>query len=341
LIPAADAARDLNNCPTEVTSVYSETATPLSLVWSDEYKSQPSKIVNFKLSPNSEAQQWLWRGSSALPLVVYDPSHKGEITSATQLFGSWAFGGKDAKPLSSKVEWKNGYEALATLDTDKNGELEGKELTDLGLWFDENRDAVSQRGEVKILSQVGVKKIFVTGYETIQEGYYASDGYQRVKDNVLGIGPSLDWIEKSHDTNTSNSLSLLPPGDTKGGTKTSTPSTFAGVWGWSLDLPALGSGVLLLDEIDGNIEGATVTSAKMGGAGRISEAVQFQEFTASMESNSKELSFQFPTAEGATVSNKARLSEDGEKLIGKSIVSNSIESSQGWYEYSWIAQRIK
>jgi hypothetical protein len=341
LVPAADAARETRNCPTRVVSIQSEIATPLSLVWSDDYKSQPSTIVNFKLAPDSDAKQWLWRGSSALPLLVFDPEHKGEISSATQLFGSWAFGGKEAKPLSTKVAWNNGYEALATLDADKNGELEGKELTDLGLWFDENRDAVSQPGEVKRLSQVGVKKIFVTGYKTTLEGYYASNGYQRLRDNVLEVGATLDWIEKSHNSSTDNALSLTPTADSKADTKRSSASTFAGVWGWNLDLPAVGSGVLLLDEIDGNIEGATVTSGKMGGAGRVTESVEFQEFAASIESSSKELSFQFPTADGATISNKARLSDNGEELLGKTIVSNSNRSAQGWYEYSWVAQRIK
>lgn len=341
LIPAADAAREIRNCPTEVVSIQSEIATPLSLIWSDEYKNQPSTVVNFKLAPNSEAKQWLWRGSSALPLLVYDPEHKGEITSATQLFGSWAFGGKEAKPLTSKVEWKNGYEALATLDSNKDGELEGEELSKLALWFDENRDAVSQPGEVKKLSQVGVKKLFVTGYTTTPEGYYAENGYQRVKSNILEVGATLDWVEKSHQDSTSQSLSLSPSEATKAEVRASSSSSFAGVWGWNLSLPALGSGLLLLDEIDGSIEGATITSANMGGVGRISESVEFQEFSADLESRSKELTFQFPTADGATVSNTARLSADGQELLGKTIVSNSHRSAQGSYEYSWVAKRIE
>jgi hypothetical protein len=341
LVPAADAARDLRNCPTNVTSITSEIATPLSLVWSEEYKTLPSTIVNFKLAPDSGATQWLWRGSSALPLVVYDPLHKGEITSATQLFGSWAFGGKEATPLTSRVQWRNGFEALATLDLDRNGELADKELSELGLWFDENRDAISQPGEVKKLSQVGVKKIFLEGYASTKEGFYASNGYQRVKNNVLDIGASLDWIEKSHDKIASDDLSLTPDKSSQTNSKDEVAKNFAGIWGWNLDLPAVGNGLLLLEDVAGSIEGATITATKLGETGRVAESVEFQEFVASSESTLSELSFQFPSPDGATITNKARLSDNGQEMIGKTIVSNSSRSSQGWYEYSWSARRLK
>ena len=55
---------------------------------------------------------------------------RGQITSALQLFGNvtfWTF-------------WKNGYEALAALDDNGDGELGGPELRHLALWHDANRN---------------------------------------------------------------------------------------------------------------------------------------------------------------------------------------------------------
>ena len=40
--------------------------------------------------------------------------------------------------------------SLALLDTNHDGKLSGKELDALALWFDKNRDGVSQPGEVKL-----------------------------------------------------------------------------------------------------------------------------------------------------------------------------------------------
>jgi hypothetical protein len=52
--------------------------------------------------------------------------------------------------------WENGYQALAALDDDADGELAGDELRDLAIWHDRNSNGTSDRGEVRPLSTHGI-----------------------------------------------------------------------------------------------------------------------------------------------------------------------------------------
>src|SRR5262249_10221570 len=143
-------------------------------------------ITSFPLQPGKTGRSYLWKASAKAPLLVYDPSHEGKITSAFQLFGDWTFGGKKVASLDMSsvpsVKWENGYEALQTLDREHDGVLSGAELEPLALWFDTNRDGVSQPGEVKTLAQAGVTKIFVTPdrKDELTGAVHASTGYERV-----------------------------------------------------------------------------------------------------------------------------------------------------------------
>jgi hypothetical protein len=127
------------------------------------------------------------------------------ITSAFQLFGEWTFGGKRIASLDSQpptpdsVKWRDGYHALQTLDHDRNGVLQGDELTPLGLWFDANRDGISQSGEVRSVSTSGVTKLFVTPdrIDELSRSVHASIGYERIVDGRPEIGPSVDWYGKA------------------------------------------------------------------------------------------------------------------------------------------------
>lgn len=66
--------------------------------------------------------------------------------------------------------FKNGYEALKTLDADNDGKISGRELEGLSIWTDLNGDARPQDGEVKSVQSHGVTEIslrhknFVSAY---------------------------------------------------------------------------------------------------------------------------------------------------------------------------------
>ena len=122
-------------------------------------------VVSFSIDARQPDAFSLWKASEKAPLLVYDPTHSGNVASAKQLFGTYTFGGKTTKVAdyqsdAVRTPWGNGYEALALLDSNRDGKLSGKELKDLALWFDQNRDGVSQPGEVKSLSALGVTALY-------------------------------------------------------------------------------------------------------------------------------------------------------------------------------------
>jgi tetratricopeptide (TPR) repeat protein len=87
-------------------------------------------------------RRWTWIKANAAWLVI-DKQNSGKVHSALQMFGNvtfWMF-------------WQHGYEPLAALDDNGDGELRGAELAGLCLWHDANQNGVSDSGEVKPLAE--------------------------------------------------------------------------------------------------------------------------------------------------------------------------------------------
>jgi tetratricopeptide (TPR) repeat protein len=139
--------------------------------------------VTFDLDGSGLPRQWGWITPKAAWLV-YDREGTGRITSGLQLIGGVTFW----------VFWSNGYEALAALDDNGDGELHGAELTGLALWHDANSNGLSEPGEVKPLSHWNITALSCR-YET-----HAT----RIPFSPLGVTfndgstrPSYDWIARS------------------------------------------------------------------------------------------------------------------------------------------------
>ena len=101
--------------------------------------------VRFDADGSGERKPWSWLSRDAAWLV-YDQKQTGRVTSALQLFGNvtfWLF-------------WENGYQALATLDDNADGQLTGAELRHLALWRDANANGISEAGEVTPVSAAGI-----------------------------------------------------------------------------------------------------------------------------------------------------------------------------------------
>ena len=101
--------------------------------------------VAFDADGTGLQKRWTWINADAAWLV-HDPKQSGKITSALQMFGNvtfWMF-------------WDTGYEALAALDDNRDGQLSGKELAGLALWHDANGNGISDSGEVKPLAEYGI-----------------------------------------------------------------------------------------------------------------------------------------------------------------------------------------
>lgn len=101
--------------------------------------------VAFDADGSGRKERWTWiKGNAAW--LVHDPKRTGKIDSALQWFGGvtfWLF-------------WETGYDAMAALDDNRDGELRGAELDGLALWHDANGNGVCDPGEVRSLSEYGI-----------------------------------------------------------------------------------------------------------------------------------------------------------------------------------------
>jgi hypothetical protein len=181
--------------------------SPLSLVFDESSPLDADMtVVDFSINLNKPGSFSLWKGSDKAPLLVYDPQSTGNVATAAKLFGNFTFGGRTSDISQVKLDshidrplWSNGYEALGLLDSDHDGRIAGAELEPLSLWFDKNRNAQSEAGEVKSLKSVGITALY---YQN-PVGQSGSDdigldiGYERIVDGRVVQGRSIDWYGDS------------------------------------------------------------------------------------------------------------------------------------------------
>jgi hypothetical protein len=86
--------------------------------------------------------------------------------------------------------WRNGYEALAALDDDRNGWLEGAELKGIRVWRDVNSDGSCQPGEVASLASYDIAALAVDSTDNVL-GVPANARGVRRRDGTFR--PSYDW----------------------------------------------------------------------------------------------------------------------------------------------------
>lgn len=135
--------------------------------------------VQFDLDGRAAPKRWQWITPDAAWLV-HDPAARGAITSGRQLVGAVTFW----------VFWSNGYEALAALDNDGDGELLGQELHGLALWRDANTNGISEPGEVRPLRDWNIVALACHG-ETVAPHLMANPRGLRLADGRTR--PTYDW----------------------------------------------------------------------------------------------------------------------------------------------------
>lgn len=140
----------------------------------------PDTIVPFDLDATGLGKRWPWV-QPVTAFLVWDANGDGIVPNGEALIGSvtwWIF-------------WNNGYEVLQALDNDKDGWLQGAELAGFGVWQDGNANGVSDPGEVRPLSAVGVTgvAVSVTGYV---DGMPANPQGLRLEDGR--VLPTYDWF---------------------------------------------------------------------------------------------------------------------------------------------------
>jgi hypothetical protein len=176
--------------------------SPISLLIENDAGVNDSTIVRFPLDNGlCENCVFEWKASKKAPLLVYDPEKTGKITSASQLFGNWTFGGKHLASnvsLPDKFEsskWSNGYEALGTLDSNHDSVISGVELKSVRLWKDENQNGVSEIGEVVDLSEFEIKELYYKNpIKDVETGnVFLNKGFGRNIKGNFSYGKSVDW----------------------------------------------------------------------------------------------------------------------------------------------------
>jgi hypothetical protein len=327
-------------------------ASPVSLLWTDDV--EIDRVVSyskFPLSPSTAGKTMLWRGSSLTPLLVYDPAGKGIIESSQQLFGNHTFGKK----------WKDGYEALASLDTEKkDGWLEGKELDSIALWFDHNRDGVSQSSEIKSLKEVGITAIGVRSdrRDAKTKSVFASKGFKRTVDGKEYVGRSVDWFGAPVEGEPKREVSDFEVPIMKGlsdyvvaDAKTfDITSSMHGVWKWEVTddkklLPEQRPGGMFAITQEGNkLRGMSLSSAVyLPNAYSIDERVDSKRLIGVVSSAQPgEAKFEFVVGVSAGVEAKstAKLSADGMKLIGETTERLELDGKLQDVTYHWEASRL-
>lgn len=357
--------------------------TPVSLLWKNGYDiDSRTSFVKFPLEMNQPNKYWTWKASENAPLVVYDPSHQGDIKDATQLFGRWAFGGQKSASLNSTNDpakpWSNGYEALQSLDTNADNKLSGEELGSLGLWFDSNTDAVSQKGEVKSMADAGVTAIFFNQdyQDPITKNVHSKLGFERKDGDKTISGSSVDWMGEGQGTlqelfnkyvmnqNVKSSTCKTPDKNNNNFFKQAVnlenlskrTDRFSGIWEWQLDDKAFaektknkGGYLMLLEDKNGDIAGQTVSDFPIEIKGRpeiksmyMALAVAGQRIKLDAFNNKARFSTRLEAGE-ANLDSEAEINSDRTILKGTTITTAKLPGSEKKveYRYNWTARRVQ
>jgi hypothetical protein len=341
-----------------------ELDTPISLVFDDSYDLDSNvSIVAFPLNPQSTKRFWTWKGSAKSPLLVHDPEHKGIITRAEQLFGPWTFGGKRSNDGGQPTPWTHGFEALQLLDSNRDNKLSGDELSELGLWFDNDQDAQSQPGEVRSLQQVGITHLFLSDVitNTGNRSFEIKKGFTAHTDGKDVTGRAIDWFGEGSDSQHELLAKhvLFSPGKGSGSSEPLRDSEKApvvgdiwseGVWAWTLresEDSLNRSGFFALSIKNGIISGSTISETGLaissGGIPGGLSSIHFSALHGTAQSISKDgairLSFSTTTRSGI-IESHASLSHDGTTLYGTSTARMEGDASNKNITYGWTAKRV-
>ncbi|WP_268988939.1 calcium-binding protein, partial [Chromobacterium violaceum] len=107
----------------------------------------------FDLNNNRFAEKTGWVGADDA-LLVLDRNENGLIDNGSELFGSETL-------LANGKKAANGFDALAELDSNKDGKLDSQDeaWSKLKLWQDKNGDGVSSPDELKTLFESGLSSL--------------------------------------------------------------------------------------------------------------------------------------------------------------------------------------
>jgi hypothetical protein len=144
---------------------------------------ESKKVTSFNLDGSDLPQRWTWV-TPGTGILVWDPERLGRITSGRQLFGSatwWVF-------------FDDGYQALDTLDDNRDGVLSRGELDGLAVWFDRNENGISDNTEVVPVDALQIAAIACRA--TAVEGHTLTNPAGFTLQNGAKLA-TYDWVSTS------------------------------------------------------------------------------------------------------------------------------------------------
>jgi hypothetical protein len=335
--------------------------SPISLVWGLSEENTDLAFSEFPLFSDAGKKVVVWKASASTPLLVLDSDHSGKITSRHQLLGNYFRGGNKGAP------WRDGYEALASLDANGDGELSGDELKHLALWFDRNRDGVSQDGEVRPLShaEVDVRKLFFKGGAKNEKSsdIHLAIGFERMRDGKAERGASVDWYTEGAESRDAliNKLTAMsrmesvatPLVRSANDVKTSysrvnSPLNGAFVWR-SKDEPyksfakdAPGGAMTFTEYSGGKIKGHLYVETDFAAGGQLKsqlDSVFVHGTVEDLPDGTKKINFRplQGAVAGTEFTSNATLSKDGSTLSGNTAVVFNYNGDVRRFSYTWTA----
>lgn len=339
---------------------------PISLVF-DESAVSDEKLgyVNFPidLSAAGKDKFYIWKASEKMPLLVYDPNHTGKITSASQLFGEWTFGGQKVASLigMSTKKWSNGFEALASLDVNGDKVVSGKELESLALWFDKNQNGVSEEGEVVDVKNAGIKSLSVKydAEDPVKAELVSHNGFSREVDGKEVSGKMIDWYSPKFNSEEEarsvfeNSKTFSVESNSDYSAVNISSDKIAGVWKWKFNDRNIASknvsnGLFAIREgKNGAFAGMTISEhGTKTPADKSSSLLQMYSFLGSKSHTSDnvvKLNFRLLASNDSDVVSEATLSSDGKRLSGVTRVIKMLADKKyrQEFQYKWDAEKVK
>lgn len=139
--------------------------------------------VHFDLVGDGLPRTWPWVRPTT-GILVWDPDAKGKIRSGIQLFGSSTFW----------IFFEDGYQALRSLDDNRDGWLTGRELEGIAVWQDRNSNGVSDAGEVTPVKALGIEAIRATATGKTGPTLMSEGGVRWANGR---LSPTYDWTPVS------------------------------------------------------------------------------------------------------------------------------------------------
>lgn len=357
--------------------------SPISLIWDESYEMSDMALVQFPLDPARQGWWYTWKASEKSPLLVYDPKRTRSVKSGSQLFGNHTFGGPQTASLSpegfrGRPLWKHGYEALATLDENGDGEISGPELEVFALWFDKDRDGKVDSGEIKALSEVDVTALYYTPDSEKETGkdIYATRGYKRMVDGQEVTGASVDWyadrgrskfeliskqmgysrgaMKRTASANNFEKIALSSSNleTATSAAKASVRPYLDGVWVWKIrndhrNGAHQAKGVLTFSEgTNGLVTGRSYIETPLRSANKkirgMLSAIKLSGARKDLADGRAQVDFALIDPSGARTSSVAYLSQNGFALEGKSTmqIPGAVQTKPMTVEFSWTATRF-